>query len=160
MRGTVLQVNVSRGGVPKRPLLQGYLTPAGVDGDAFAHPAIHGGPRQAVLLIASEVVDELRLAGWPVSYGALGENLTTAGLSPAAWRAGQRYRAGEALLELTTPREPCATLNVYGRGIQRCLFDRAVKQGRHESPLWGRGGFYAAVVQPGWVRPGDAIELE
>ena len=45
------------------------------------HPQIHGGPRKAVLIVASEVVDELTARGYPLFYGALGENLTTSGLS-------------------------------------------------------------------------------
>ena len=45
-----------------------------------AHPDIHGGPRQAVLLIDADTVDELVARGYPVGYGALGENLTTSGI--------------------------------------------------------------------------------
>jgi hypothetical protein len=42
---------------------------------------LHGGPGKALLLLASEVIDALCAEGWPLFYGALGENLTTR----AAW---------------------------------------------------------------------------
>ena len=86
----------------------------GVEGDGHAHPQIHGGPRKAILLIAAEVVEVLQERGYPVYYGALGENLTTRGIDVRYLRVGDRIRAGGALLEITQPRGPCATLDVYG----------------------------------------------
>jgi len=53
MTGSILQVSVSRGGVPKRAIPEGTLTLTGLDGESHAHPDIHGGPRQAVLLITA-----------------------------------------------------------------------------------------------------------
>ena len=47
------------GGLPKRPIAGGLITPLGIEGDRHAHPSVHGGPRKAILLIASEVVEEL-----------------------------------------------------------------------------------------------------
>jgi MOSC domain-containing protein YiiM len=37
------------------------------------------------------------------------------------------------------------------------MYDARVQKGDPDSPLWGLSGFYASVVQPGNVRPGDAI---
>ncbi len=107
MIATIVQVNVSPGGLPKRPIMAGMITAVGLAGDACAHPQIHGGPRQAVLLIASETIDELKSRGYPVFYGALGENLTTRGLDPRQLRIGHQLRAGGALLEITKVRGPC-----------------------------------------------------
>ena len=159
MRGTVLQVSTSRGGVPKRPIPHGYLSKLGIEGDAVAHPQIHGGPHQAVLLIASEVVDDLAAVGWPVYYGALGENVTTRGLDHKQFRDGQQYRVGEAVIELTKPREPCAALSVYGRGIQQQIFERSVNAGDLSSRFWGMSGFYARVIREGLIRRGDPVVL-
>src|ERR1700735_2919931 len=99
MTGRVVQMNISPGGFPKRPIAQGMLTATGVEGDFWAHPQIHGGPNQAVLLLALETIERLRDKGYPIYEGALGENLTTEGLDPARWRAGQQYRVGEAVVE-------------------------------------------------------------
>lgn len=163
MTGAILQVNISRGGIPKRPIAEAHLSARGVEGDSWAHPLIHGGPRQAVLLIASESIEQLRNAGYPVFPGALGENLTTIGLDPSRWRAGQRFRVGDALIEFTKPRGPCATLDVYnggGRNVQKAIYDRQVKAGDTSSPRWGLSGMYASVLRAGRVRAGDIIELE
>lgn len=159
MNGSILQINVSRGGVPKRAIPEGDVTPLGIAGDLHAHPEIHGGPRQALLLITSEGIDELTGLGFPLFYGALGENLTTRGLNRRSMRVGQRWRVGQIVVELTKPRGPCETLNVYGPGIHQAVYDAQVKAGDPASPRWGLSGFYASVIQPGTVRTGDPISL-
>ncbi len=156
--GTVLQVNVSRGGIPKRPISSGELIAAGIAGDAWRFP-FHGGARKAILLVTAEGIEELVSRGFPLFAGALGENLTTRGVDRRALRLRQRLNVGEAVIELTTIRTPCATLDVYGTGIQAAMYDARVQRGDPDSPLWGWSGFYASVVQPGIVRPGDAIIL-
>ena len=158
MTGTVVQLSVSRGGIPKRAILSGELTEQGVTGDAWRYP-FHGGRRQAVLLITIEGIDELTSHGFWLFPGALGENLTTRGLDRRELRVGQRWRIGEATIELTLVRAPCGTLDVYGRGIQAAMYDARMLAGNPESPLWGLSGFYASVAQPGTVRPGDAVTL-
>ncbi|HWB99318.1 MAG TPA: MOSC domain-containing protein [Bryobacteraceae bacterium] len=160
MTGSILQINISAGGIPKRPVPEGWLTPLGFEGDSCNHPEHHGGPQQAVLLIASEVIEELSGKGFPLFFGALGENLTTLGLDRRQWRIGQRFRAGDTLLELTKVRVPCATLNLYGTSIQQEIYDRQVQAGDISSPRWGMSGFYARVLRPGFVRVNDIISLE
>ena len=159
MTGSIVQVNASPGGIPKWPISSGMLTPLGLAGDACAHPAIHGGPKQAVLLIASEVIDELKSLGYPVFYGALGENLTTRGLDRRQLRIGQQLRAGGALIEITKVREPCISLDIYGPAIKQEIYDKQVNAGDPTSPRWGKSGFYARVLQPGHVRPDDIIVI-
>lgn len=159
MTGLVLQVNVSKGGVPKREIPAGELTTSGITGDSWRYP-FHGGPRQAVLLITIEGIQELVAQGFPLYPGALGENLTTQGIDRRALLFGHRLRVGAAVIELTRMRRPCATLNPYGAGIQAAMYDARVVKGDTGSPLWGLSGFYARVVQPGTVQPGDTIQLE
>lgn len=159
MQASVIQVSVSNGGVPKYPIASGHVTPLGIAGDRQAHPGIHGGPRQAVLLITAEGIDELKSRGFPLYPGALGENITTQGLDRRNVRLGQRYRIGETIIEITKMRQPCDQLSPYGDGIQAAVFDNSIKAGNTESPRWGLGGFYARVVQPGTIYPGDAIFL-
>jgi MOSC domain-containing protein YiiM len=159
MPATLLQINVSPGGLPKYAVAQAVLTPLGLTGDSHNHPEFHGGPNKAVLLIASEVVDELQARGYPVFYGALGENFTTRGLSIRDLRLGDTLRVGGTLIELTRPRIPCGQLDVYGPSIKSEIFDRAVRNLDPASPRWGWSGFYAAVRTPGPVGPGDIIEV-
>jgi MOSC domain-containing protein YiiM len=157
MPGTIVQINVSEGGLPKRPVAQARIGAAGLEGDRQAHSGIHGGARKAVLLIAAEVVDELAARGYPVFYGALGENLTMRGIDVRGLRIGDRMRAGTATIEITQLRAPCAQLDVYGESLQGELYDARAKVGDSGSPRWGRGGFYASVVEAGAVAPGDII---
>ena len=159
MRGTIVQVSIGVGGLPKRAISGGLIDFAGLEGDLHAHPEYHGGPRKAILLVASEVVDRLRERGYPLFYGALGENLTTRDIDVRLLKPGDRLRAGAACLEITQPRIPCNQLDIYGPAIKGEIFDRHVKAGDCSSPYWGMSGLYAAVREPGLVRPGDAIEV-
>jgi MOSC domain-containing protein YiiM len=159
MHGTVVQVNISPGGLPKRPIREGYISPLGIDGDVHAHPAIHGGPNKAILIIASEVVDSLIARGYPLFYGAMGENLTTRGIEIRDFRIGDQYQAGGALLEITQPRGPCSALDIYGETLKLEVYDKLVKQRDYTSPRWGMSGFYASVLTPGLIQPGDPISL-
>ena len=160
LTGTIVQISLSRGGIPKRPVPEAVLAPVGLEGDAHAHPEIHGRPQEAVLLMTSESIDELALRGYPVYYGAMGENLTTRGLDRRLLRAGQRFRIGPALIELTRIRVPCSTQDVYGLEIKSEVYDSYVKAGDITSLRWAMSGFYAAVVRPGVIRVNDEITLE
>jgi MOSC domain-containing protein YiiM len=156
---SVLQISISPGGVPKRPIPNGVVTPLGIAGDGHNNPQIHGGPRKAILLVTSEGIDELKQQGFPLYHGALGENLTTRGLDRRTVRVGQRYRIGDVLVQITKLRTPCDTLGVYGPGIHKAVYDQEAKAGNAASPVWGLGGFYASVLQAGTIRPGDSIHL-
>jgi MOSC domain-containing protein YiiM len=154
-----VQVNISSGGVPKRPVAEAVVTPLGIRGDSHDHPQIHGGPRKALLLMAMETIEQLKARGYPLFAGALGENITMQGIDPKQLRAGHQFRLGTAVIELTKLRVPCATLDVYGPEIRGEIFDAQVKAGDAASPRWGMSGFYAKVLADGLVRPGDPIEL-
>lgn len=159
MTGQIESVNISRGGVPKLPIEGGFLSPLGIEGDVQAHPQIHGGPRQAVLLICLEVIEELAANGYPVVAGSLGENFTTRGIDRRLLRGGQRFRVGQAMIELTKVRGPCAQLDIYGPAIKSEIYDLEVREGNTASPRWAMSGYYAAVLQTGEVRKNDIIAL-
>jgi MOSC domain-containing protein YiiM len=157
MTGTVTQINISRGGIPKYPIPEAYVTPVGIEGDLCAHPRFHGGPRQALLLISAEGIEFLIGKGYPLFFGALGENITMRGIDHRRLRIGQRYRIGEVFVELTKVRVPCSALDVYGTCIKEDIYDRQVKAGDPASPCWGLSGMYAAVLRTGTVRQKDII---
>lgn len=161
MRGAIVQVSASRGGIPKWPVLGGQVETLGLAGDKCAHPQFHGGPRQALLIITEDAIADLMRQGFELFPGALGENLTVRGVDHKQFRIGQRWRIGQQVwIEFTKVRVPCQTLNVYGEGrIQKAVYDKAVKAGDVSSPLWAKSGMYAKVVTPGFVAPGDAFVL-
>jgi MOSC domain-containing protein YiiM len=159
MTGSIVQVSVSLGGVPKRLIAEAEVTLQGIRGDSWAHPEIHGGPNQAILLITSEGIGQLIAQGYRVFPGALGENLTTLGLDRRQMRIGQRYGVGEVMLEITKMRTPCTQLDVYGPSIKNAVYDARVNAGDASTPRWGLAGFYARVLRSGFIRPKDIIEL-
>ncbi len=156
MNGRILQLNISNGGMPKQAILQGEITAQGLAGDVQRNRKYHGGPDQALLLLTQESIDEIKALGFPVFPGALGENLTVTNLDRRQLRAGQRLRAGQALIEITKLRQPCRHLNVYGPGIQAAVYEKHAAPG---TGAWGLAGFYCRVLQLGQVLPGDTIEI-
>jgi len=159
MTGSILQINASPGGIPKRAIPEATVTAEGIRGDSWAHPDIHGGENKALLLITAEGIDELIAQGFALYPGALGENLTTQGIDRRQMRPGQRYRAGEVVLELTKLRTPCAALDIYGPSIKQSIYDAEVNVGNASSPRWGLSGFYARVIHAGTIRSRDIIRL-
>jgi MOSC domain-containing protein YiiM len=147
--GRLVQINVSAGGVPKLPVPRARVTPLGLEGDGH-RGARHGGAERALCLFALELLEALRAEGHPVAPGALGENLTVAGLDWTAVVPGQRFRLGETVvIELTRYTSPC--LNVRGAFHDGDV--SRVSQARHP----GRSRVYARVVTPGEIRAGDPI---
>lgn len=162
MPGVLQQINRSNGGMPKRAIPHPVmLNSEGVEGDRQRNLQVHGGPAKAVLMIAAELIDALAARGFPIYYGAMGENLTVSGLDPHQWRAGQRYRIGaDAVIELTKLRTPCINLDVYGPPIKAEIYDAQCKAGDVASPRWAHGGFYARVIHGGLLFPGAPVILE
>ncbi len=156
MSGSIIQISISRGGLPKFAVAEGRLDFLGIEGDLHAHPQIHGGPEQAVLLITQEGLEELIGRGYPLYAGAMGENLTTRGLDRRYLRIGQQLRAGSALIEITKLRGPCSALDVYGERLKSEVYGKTKHEG---AAWWGLSGFYARVLEPGRVRTNDIIEI-
>lgn len=159
MEGTIVQVSISRGGLPKHAITEGLITPLGIEGDVHAHPQFHGGPLQAILFISAEVLETLKQKGYPLFYGAMGENLTVSGIEIRDIRIGDEIRAGGARLEVTKPRAPCAQLDIYGPSLKADVYDAQVKRRDPTSPHWGMSGFYASVLEPGPVCVGDRFAV-
>jgi MOSC domain-containing protein YiiM len=159
MVGSVLQVSLSRGGVPKTAIPEGDVGALGIRGDVQKNTKYHGGPRQALLWITAEGLERLQAEGFPLYPGALGENITTHGVDRYSIRPGQLWRMGEVEIEITKLRTPCQTLNPYGPGIQKAVFDERAKAGDLSSDKWGLAGFYASVRKAGRIRTGDPVVL-
>jgi MOSC domain-containing protein YiiM len=149
--GAVLHVNTSEGGVPKRPIDEAAVSWRGLVGDHQRDRKHHGQARQALCLWSSEVIGALRGEGHPIFAGAAGENLTLSGLNWAAMRTGLRLELGGVVCELTGPSTPCHNQSQW-------FSDRDFERIDHDvKPGWSR--WYAFVVRPGEVRPGDAVRV-
>ena len=80
MQGRVVQINVSPGGVPKRPVPSARVTTDGLEGDGHRDLEHHGGPERALCLFSLEQIRALQAEGHSVTPGSIGENLTLEGV--------------------------------------------------------------------------------
>jgi len=151
MNGRIVQISVSPGGVPKRSVPRARVSRSGLDGDGHRDPQHHGGPDRAVCLFSLELIEALQAEGHPVEPGALGENLTVAGLDWARVQPDDFFRLGEEVLaQITRFTSPC--LNVRAAFLDGAY--SRVSEKRH--PGWSR--VYARVLVPGEIAAGDPVE--
>jgi MOSC domain-containing protein YiiM len=151
MTGRIVRINVSAGGVPKRPVWTARVTLAGLEGDGHRNRKLHGGPDRALCLFSLEQIEALRAEGHPVEPGALGENLTVTGLDWPRVRPGDLLRLGETvLIQITRFTSPCETVRA---AFLDGTYSR-VSETRH--PGWSR--VYARVLVPGEIAAGDRVE--
>ena len=124
---------------------------SGLVGDFIGDGKHHGGDSQAVYAFQREDLDlwaeRLRRA---LPNGHFGENLTTTGIDVNEARLGERWRIGdEVVLQVTTPRTPCATFRGHmGEKGWAKMFT-----------VTGRPGAYLSVVVPGRIAAGDQVEV-
>ena len=132
------------------------VRPLGLVGDEQADLSVHGGLDKAVYAYPSEhyafwqsEAERVFKQSVSLPYGALGENLTTEGLFEKDLWIGDRLQAGELLLEVTEPRQPC--------------FKFAARMGYAHAPRQmlqsGYSGVYLKVVQAAEVEAGLSLQL-
>lgn len=151
MHPHVAQVSISNGGVPNLPVAEGVVTELGIIGDAHNDSEHHGGIERALCLFAVERIGAMAAEGHPIAAGSTGENITTRGLDWDLVVPGVRLRIGPVLVEVTRYTTPCKTNERWFLGGD---FSR-MHHNLH--PGWSR--VYARVLEPGAIRPGDAIEV-
>ena len=164
MKADILSVNTGRtvpfrgadepSAIAKRPvpgpLALGQL---GLAGDEQADLTVHGGIDKALHHYPRDHYPHWRafLGPHPLleGEGALGENLSTLGLTENQACIGDRFRLGTALVELSQGRQPCWKLG-HRFGDPRVTA---------EVVRTGYSGWYYRVIEPGTLAAGDTIEL-
>ncbi len=142
------------------------LAGLGVEGDAHSGETVKHRSRVArdpsqpnlrqVHLIHAELHDELRAAGFAVSAGQMGENVTTRGVDLLDLPAGTRLHLGEtAVVEVTGLRNPCLQLDRLQPGLMAATLGRD-----GEGKLIRKAGVMAIVRSGVEVRHGDPIRVE
>jgi MOSC domain-containing protein YiiM len=123
----------------------------GLEGDGVADPKHHGGIDKAVLAYSLNryAFWQERLGVSELPMGAFGENLTIDGLDEDSTCLGDRYAIGEAIVEVSQPREPCWKL---GRRWRNKMLPKWVAQ-------TGYTGWYFRVIQPGTVQANATLTL-
>ncbi|MEC3607585.1 MOSC domain-containing protein [Bacillus glycinifermentans] len=126
-----------------------FLSWANFDGDGQADLVHHGGREKAVCVYPYEHYpfweNELQRK---LEFGALGENITIRGLLETDVHIGDVFQLGEAIVQVSQPRQPCYKLTVrYG------VPDMLLKV-----QDTGFMGFYFRVLKEGHVCKTDGLK--
>jgi MOSC domain-containing protein YiiM len=138
----------------------------GVEGDAHMGKTVKHRSRVAVdptqpnlrqvHLIHAELFDELKAAGFAISPGQMGENITTRGINLLELPTRTRLHLGSrAIVELTGLRNPCTQLDRFQPGLMAAVLGRDDR-----GQLIRKAGVMAIVTRGGEVRPDDSIGIE
>lgn len=128
-----------------------WLSQTNLAGDGQADLKYHGGPDKAVNLYPVEHyphwVKQLQLT--ELTNGCFGENFTTSGLLETTACIGDVLAIGQALVQLSQPRQPCWKLARRWR----------IKDLARQVQYSGRTGWYFRVLQEGEVAAGLPFTL-
>lgn len=155
MHGTVHQLNASSGGVPKKAIERAEVGVRGIVGDSQIARVHHGRPWQALCLWSSDVLAVLQAEGHPIAAGYAGENVTIAGVDWSKLRGGMQLTIGTGdnavACQLSLPAVPCSKNSAWflGGDIDRMDHDL--------NPGFSR--WYASVLTPGTITPGDPVRF-
>ena len=136
-------------GIAKRPVVTDkvFVGRTNIAGDAQADLSVHGGVDKAVYAYPSS-----HFPWWEKEHGlscvpaTFGENLTLEAGDEDAVAIGDRFRWGEAILEISQPRAPCFKLALHTKrpDVPQLMVHSA------------RSGWYLRVIEEGWAPLKDA----
>ena len=139
-------------GIYKKPTdVSIYLGKEGVRGDEVSDRKVHGGEFKACYLFSA-----IHYPYWQNLYpnlewnfGMFGENITITDLDEKSLFIGDIYKLGDALVQITQPREPCFKF-AHKFGTQDIL---------QQFINHGYSGTYIRILKEGKVKTGDFFEL-
>ncbi|MEZ2327953.1 MOSC domain-containing protein [Bacillus tropicus] len=143
--GKVIHTGINKKQV-KEPV---YLSFVKFNGDGQADLVHHGGVDKAVCVYTDDHYPywEKEL-NQNLVYGAFGENITVSGMREEDVCIGDTFELGQAIVQVTQPRQPC--------------FKLAKKYNIPKLPLYfqetGYTGFYFRVLKEGWVSSVDTLK--
>ncbi len=141
MNAQVLSVNISeKKGTVKRPVDAIAVTETGVENDAHA-----GTWHRQVSMLAAESIEKFAAeANREFRFGEFAENITTCGIDLLRCRVFDRFRVGDAELELTQIGKEChGTTCAIFREVGSCAMPKE--------------GIFCRVLKTGTIRPNDPI---
>lgn len=139
----VVSVNISeKKGVPKEPIKKGcFKVNHGLEGDSHA-----GNWHRQVSLLGQESIEKMQNTGVKgLSAGKFAENLTTEGVTLYELPVGTKLKIGETEMQVTQIGKECHS----GCAIKKLVGDCVMP----------REGIFAKVLKPGFIKPGDKIEI-
>ncbi|MGP2657418.1 MOSC domain-containing protein [Malaciobacter sp. WC5094] len=127
-----------------------YVNKLGLEEDNQSDKENHGGVDKAICIYTQGAYDFFKeVHGIEFPTCALGENITLLGCEDKDFCIGDRFSCGEAIFEITQPREPCWLISSI-LGIKK-LTALIVKE--------GKSGFYLRVIKEGKVSKDDDFVL-
>jgi MOSC domain-containing protein YiiM len=127
-----------------------WLATTNLKGDRQGNPAAHGGPDKAALAYGAGHYPLWRAElGRELPHGAFGENLTIEGLDEESVCIGDTFEAGEAIVQVSQPRQPCWKI-ARRWGIK----ELTAMVADH-----GRTGWYLRVLREGHLEAGQPVRL-
>lgn len=128
-----------------------WLSTNGLAGDAVADRQHHGGPDKAVLVYSARHREfwEQELGRDATRPGAFGENFYVLNISEEDVCLGDCFQVGQAVLQISQPRQPCWKL---ARRWQHKGLALMVQRS-------GCTGWYMRTLAEGYVQAGDRFEL-
>ena len=144
---------VMQSAINKTIVEESYLTDIGFKGDDQFNKKYHGGPNKAVLFYSSltykKVNEVLNINLDYKDISPLGENLLVSDITEDDICVGDILKLGEAIVQVTQPREPCNVLSINTKNKE--MLKTVMK--------YGYTGWYAKVLEEGIVKQTDNVEL-
>lgn len=140
----IVAINISeKKGIIKTPIDKGYFqVDYGLVGDAHA-----GNWHRQVSLLGQESIDKMaELAARELSSGKFAENLTTEGITLYELPIGTKMKIGEVTMEVTQIGKECHKGCAIKQQVGDCIMPRE--------------GIFTKILIPGWIKPGDEIEIQ
>ena len=129
-----------------------FLGKEDVKNDSVIDRKHHGGEYKACYLFGADYYEDWKMKyphlDW--DWGMFGENLTVTDLKETELKIGAIYQLGEALVQVTEPRQPC-----YKLGIKFDDQDVILKFLEYAHP-----GTYVRILEEGKVTKGDRLLLK
>jgi MOSC domain-containing protein YiiM len=138
-------------GIVKSPVSSDlHLSYTQLEGDGQADLVFHGGLDKVLCVYCLEHYPYWeRTLGHPLEFGAFGENLTVSGLLEADICIGDIFSLGEAIVQVSQPRQPC-----YKLAQRHEFMDLAV-----QVQNTGFTGYYLRVIKEGLLPLHAQIQL-
>lgn len=158
MNGKIYQINIKHEvlgerGLPKKPVKAVIVTSKGALGDynRYRSEKMNNDPDKALLIMPLETIHQLNSEGWPILPGDLGENITTFGIPYDYFKPNQKYKLGDAEIEISELCKPCNNLYLLP-------YVGKEKLPQFLRTMSGRRGWYARVLRPQVIFTGESIE--
>jgi MOSC domain-containing protein YiiM len=144
---------VMQSAINKTTVDEAYLTDIGFNGDDQFNKKYHGGPNKAVLFYSSLTYEKVNeVLNINLDYkeiSPLGENILVSDIAENDICVGDILKLGEAIVQVTQPREPCNVLSINTKNKE--MLKTVMK--------YGYTGWYAKVLEEGVVKQTDNVEL-